>query len=1144
MSQLPTPGLPKPRYSGIPSAGKSGLPAPGIRARSTTTAGNASPGGTQESPVAPRTTNGTGIANGVSRLASRPSNASNVAVSPEPGTSKGVYGTPVTSPSYNRGSFTSNGPRASLGRPPSSASATSSRYGEQGVPVTPPRRQSLAYGTGSAVKIGGTPRSAATSRSESRTSDAYTRDSSRASQRPLEVGDPVKIESLGLEGTLRFLGEIDGKPGHWAGVELSGSFAGKGKNDGSVAGVPYFSCPPKCGVFVASTKITPNPAAVAAIVRPPSSASSIASPISVRQRKASSSAQASLVAQSRITEGSRASKYIGITAKQLSTRNLSSIDSPSPSQVSPVKPSPRPSSPPRPTMTTTQTTPKAPRASFGLKPRTSVPALATPRPVKARLSTLDMPPPPVPDKKPPLTPASSTASNDFAFVDEPNPDTQGYVHINGTSPLPSPSPAESGRSSVYATPSPEPSYHIQEIQRLNETIQSLEAQNKVLQAQAQAAAAPPPPPVDDGSKAILEEQAQAALKRVTELEASLRTSEKGNMERQSKLESLERQMNEMKEETQKIQAEGETRTREVKVKLEESEALVASLKNAIDARVSAASENDAVLTAKQAEIEVLQGQVARLSGDLERERSELGIQVQELRSAGQETIALYEERIHAFEAERYDMEAVIASLEEKLRNAEHVPSPEELAQQASTAAQIDNETLKEQIAHLNQRISHLEDQLEEAQVAAEREEAAVQTKLARYKEKDAQRQQELEEARRLASTTAKSESSARTRIEELEAALRENTIALEDARAEIESLRTDLTNLENSTEPSERPLEPVNTDHTAAVEAKHLKALLDASKLETQATAEQLAASKAQAEESARLVKDLRELIESLEKEKAEMQKSLLSRPKDESSKRSSTGSTSSRTKDDNLRDQVSGLKIMMQELQKENTAYASKIRSLETENKILVTETEDLKEAVKTLEQAIDDSIQREEQMLKEEQEAGGSGGGDSESLQRSVREARLEVDQLRKKLADAEKKSAKTISELNKEVADLESLVEAKIYREDDLEREIERLKDKLQRAQSKSSKSSGGDYLSSKSMSRSSHTRSSTVTQQTVSKQEEEPANLKCDVCEQSGHDIFNCPILKDDSTPAADEPYCVDCDSHGHSTVDCPHAHDVF
>ena len=49
-----------------------------------------------------------------------------------------------------------------------------------------------------------------------------------------DVGDNVRIESLGFEGTLRFIGEIDGKSGQWAGVELGGGFAGKGKNDGSV----------------------------------------------------------------------------------------------------------------------------------------------------------------------------------------------------------------------------------------------------------------------------------------------------------------------------------------------------------------------------------------------------------------------------------------------------------------------------------------------------------------------------------------------------------------------------------------------------------------------------------------------------------------------------------------------------------------------------------------------------------------------------------------------------------------------------------------------------------------------------------------------------------------------------------------------
>lgn len=53
-------------------------------------------------------------------------------------------------------------------------------------------------------------------------------------QRDFSIGDNVRIESLGFEGLLRFLGEIEGKTGIWAGVELSGGFAGLGKNDGSV----------------------------------------------------------------------------------------------------------------------------------------------------------------------------------------------------------------------------------------------------------------------------------------------------------------------------------------------------------------------------------------------------------------------------------------------------------------------------------------------------------------------------------------------------------------------------------------------------------------------------------------------------------------------------------------------------------------------------------------------------------------------------------------------------------------------------------------------------------------------------------------------------------------------------------------------
>ena len=39
-----------------------------------------------------------------------------------------------------------------------------------------------------------------------------------------------------MHGTIRFIGEVKGKKGHFAGVELSKEFASRGKNDGDVDG--------------------------------------------------------------------------------------------------------------------------------------------------------------------------------------------------------------------------------------------------------------------------------------------------------------------------------------------------------------------------------------------------------------------------------------------------------------------------------------------------------------------------------------------------------------------------------------------------------------------------------------------------------------------------------------------------------------------------------------------------------------------------------------------------------------------------------------------------------------------------------------------------------------------------------------------
>ena len=57
--------------------------------------------------------------------------------------------------------------------------------------------------------------------------------------------------------------------------------------------------------------------------------------------------------------------------------------------------------------------------------------------------------------------------------------------------------------------------------------------------------------------------------------------------------------------------------------------------------------------------------------------------------------------------------------------------------------------------------------------------------------------------------------------------------------------------------------------------------------------------------------------------------------------------------------------------------------------------------------------------------------------------------------------------------------------------------------------------------------------------------------CEICEQPGHDIFSCDLLKDgmpsgtmSNAPAAEDLVCEDCEGRGHTAAHCPHSLDVF
>ena len=64
------------------------------------------------------------------------------------------------------------------------------------------------------------------------------------------IGALVEI-STG-RGIVRFCGTTSFAPGKWVGIEL---FEPRGKNDGSINGMGYFSCKPMHGVFIRPSQV-------------------------------------------------------------------------------------------------------------------------------------------------------------------------------------------------------------------------------------------------------------------------------------------------------------------------------------------------------------------------------------------------------------------------------------------------------------------------------------------------------------------------------------------------------------------------------------------------------------------------------------------------------------------------------------------------------------------------------------------------------------------------------------------------------------------------------------------------------------------------------------------------------------------------
>ncbi|KAG8956234.1 hypothetical protein FRC04_004311 [Tulasnella sp. 424] len=1198
--------------------------------------------------------------------------------------------------------------RPSLGRPTSRASTSTEPNGYSNgfrskTPTLPAARFAPRSSTASTASS-----YVSYDRPESQQSEVHSlsrlghnaADRERMQRGQWEVGDPVRMENLGMEGTLRFLGEIAGKAGTWAGVELLPGFAGKGKNDGSVAGVHYFTCAPQCGVFVMPSKLSLS--TVAFPPRAPSVASSRASasvasgritpsgrvtpssgrgraaPVTPVARKSISSAKTPVPAMP--TPGSRASKYVGMTAKQLtSAKGLSeSPTRPNLSATTPRAPKLNGLTPARARISVGTATPSKKLPAFAVPGTTpSHPTMPPPRdPVSPTRRPLMPPSSPIRQTRDKLlTPTLSQTSTD-TYVDG---ETQRSDSRNGfdmksfeaknraiqdqisrlmdgkkspSSPAAVSSPTMATSSSFPGSGSSTTVQLLQlQMERLKSQVESLEKENSLLQS-----AVASQPTVEQTDNTALQNELSDALKQVQVVkeerdtalsQLSTARNETASAQRivedkQAKIDSLSQSNSSLTTQVNGLQdsaREAETKVKDLTAIVDEKESLIKTLKEAVEAKAGKEDEAAAAIKAKDVEIGLLESRIKRAAADFEDERKDLFNQVDELRTAGQETIALYEERIAQYEDRRYVMEDMIQDLETKLqRYVERPPSPATLARHANAATQIENETLKEQVNHLQHKLSTLEDQLEDMRMMSEKDEQAVNSRITRFRETESTLRAELETLRKEGEQLVKAESAARLKVAEVEEAFRENDAALENARAEIETLRTELSNLEGTQDDAESTAAERVAEAAKKASDEKLKFVEEIDGLKVavdRARAEQKEALDEAEIATNRLVivnktaDELRARINALEADRSDLEKTL----QEEAAKlqlernrvqelqlildskhaepepsraspggsfkelglrdprRDSANSISSRTSsrstnmnsEENLKDQVKGLKHINAELRKENSGLSSQIKVLESEIKMHLAEIEDLRETTKSLEKTLEEVIDKEEKALAGEDSDKSASKDSEEDPVAVIKSLKTEVEQLQKKLSDVEKEHTKAVhsvrrystttrraepltrstSQLNKDILDLEQLVEAKIYREDDLEREIERLNEKISRRRSRKV---SGDSLRHSIEPPRPPSQGSMVS--AVVPPEAEGDDHPCELCGQHGHDLASCDIVgfsaaehaaelaattTTTSTASAAEPeaaddqdhWCENCEVLGdHVTEDCPYGDDVF
>lgn len=699
--------------------------------------------------------------------------------------------------------------------------------------------------------------------------------------------------------------------------------------------------------------------------------------------------------------------------------------------------------------------------------------------------------------------------------------------------------------------------HLEQLEKQNQELQRAQAARKARMSEARSV------------EAVLEEERAKmraeARERQSEMEEERRLEREDEVRRRKEIEDREReakeklleaqnQLNKTKDEQDKLKGDFESQKRHLQTKLDTSETLVVEMKKRIEeesADKQRGQANEALetqLKLKDTEISSLKDSHRRLEAESQQERDNLSQQIDELKGAGRETISLYEQRIDEIEREKLEvldnMELLEAKAQEAIRHAEARYEELQSAQRSTgvagtlgggSAAQIDNESLREQLAHLQDKLGKYEDQIAEAALVLEKEKENSQKRREKSQEVEASLKNELKRLKASMDRMQKGENELKQVAEETRRALRESQAALERERAELEGLRADMDHIDSL---------DGGTARSVATQAKKQwqtdKAAMEAEIVELTARIKTLSGSenlslgdkvRAQLEKQLEAKdEELRHIRGRLEQARQASRgtsmdasmasqlenrdtRSFASAVDDHTGGRPSSGETSATSS----ANQMSGLSYLVRQLTEENNDAKAKYKLMES---TLRSQLQDAVTKARTLEITVDS--------LKERTESTTGEADPQETIAAKLAEYEVRLGQsedtvstLKHRLETVEQEKRKAIGTHQKEVSELESLIESRIFREEELVSEIEKLKRKVDRG-------TNGTSPSAK--------RGSGM---------QPPASgpFATSISSTQMADKISLPSATQQAVNGITEP-CDDCGELGHKFEDCPYAAEMF